>query len=391
MRISNEKHKKDNKNKALINTIMGQSPDKYKKLVYSETECSLNNNEHVKIPTHVSFNQPKGEDEKKIKIKISVHSHEISDYSKKTSSKIQFKETSKPGNIYLKEKTKISLIKKDHLKTNSEINIFRKSDFGLIKKNKIKSLFSSLIMKSIDTLHKNSVPEKLNFITMSNNNSTRSVFDQPMKNRTIDPVNIQKQSDVPPFKERVVEKTKIFKSNNPIENHLFKFRNKLINRGGKSILSLSKQFKIFDTNNDKTLSFSEFLNAIKLFKIDLSLKESEEVFNHFDKDGNFKIDFEEFLANFTDEMNSKRENLVVNIFNLIDRENRGFINLDTIKNFYNAKCHPDVISKKKSEEQILNDFLQLFKIEDKSKKTKEPMNLDKESLMKKKSIFLNYS
>ena len=127
----------------------------------------------------------------------------------------------------------------------------------------------------------NRTKEKLQFISM--HDSAKSIFEseKPNKNITIDFLSSPKAS---PVNHKFVHKAKSLNYFTQVQKNLLKFREKLFNRGGKTIFSLSKQFKIFDSNNDKIISFSEFLNAIKIYKIDLSFKESDELFKYFDKD-----------------------------------------------------------------------------------------------------------
>lgn len=44
----------------------------------------------------------------------------------------------------------------------------------------------------------------------------------------------------------------------------------------------------------------------------------------------------------------------------MDKDGSGEIDIRDIKGVYNAKFHPDVINKKKTEEQVLMEFLETF-------------------------------
>jgi len=52
-------------------------------------------------------------------------------------------------------------------------------------------------------------------------------------------------------------------------------------------------------------------------------------------------------------MNPFRKDLCKKAFNKIDANGNGFLELDDIKNYYNAVNHPDVKSKKKTEQEVL--------------------------------------
>ena len=66
---------------------------------------------------------------------------------------------------------------------------------------------------------------------------------------------------------------------------LDKFRTIIHDRGGRGIIGLARQFKIFDDNNSKTLEYNEFAKAIKDLKVDLSESEIKSLFAIFDRDG----------------------------------------------------------------------------------------------------------
>jgi hypothetical protein len=46
----------------------------------------------------------------------------------------------------------------------------------------------------------------------------------------------------------------------------------------------------------------------------------------------------------------------------MDRDKSGVLNVDDLKGVYNGKFHPDVKSGKKTEEEILGEFLDTFEM-----------------------------
>ncbi len=47
-------------------------------------------------------------------------------------------------------------------------------------------------------------------------------------------------------------------------------------------------------------------------------------------------------------------------FNVIDKDKNGLLDIKDIKQSYNAKKHPDVLANKRTEEDILIEFLDTF-------------------------------
>jgi len=56
-------------------------------------------------------------------------------------------------------------------------------------------------------------------------------------------------------------------------------------------------------------------------------------------------------------MNQYRKNVVVKVFNSLDKERIGRVLIDNLKEMYAPEKHPDVLVRKKSEEEVLTEFL----------------------------------
>ena len=76
------------------------------------------------------------------------------------------------------------------------------------------------------------------------------------------------------------------------------------------------------------------------------------------KDGT--IDYQEFLKGVIGEMNKRRKRIIQQAFKAIDKNGIGLDELDDMRENYNAKMHPDVLSGKKTEEEVLAEFLDTF-------------------------------
>ena len=140
------------------------------------------------------------------------------------------------------------------------------------------------------------------------------------------------------------------------------FRSKLAARGARGLMGLAKQFKIADDDNSHDLDLSEFKKAVHDFRVGLNDKDSERLFRIFDRDRSGKIDYEEFLRGVRGEMNQFRINFCKKAFNIMDKDKSGVLNLDDIRQTYNAKLHPDVKAGKKTEDDVLMEFLDTFEM-----------------------------
>lgn len=141
---------------------------------------------------------------------------------------------------------------------------------------------------------------------------------------------------------------------------LTKLRTILKSRGTKGIFGIQRMFKIFDRNHSKKLEFSEFENLCQTYRINLSNEEINALFAYFDVDHSGKIDYEELLRTIVGVMNEYRINLVKKVFTLLDRTGNNLIEEDDIKGLYNASRHPEVVAGKKTEQEILGEWLDNF-------------------------------
>lgn len=71
------------------------------------------------------------------------------------------------------------------------------------------------------------------------------------------------------------------------------------------------------------------------------------------------------------EMNSFRKQLVRRAFEKLDKNSNGLIELDDIKGVYNAKFHPEVKAGKKTEDEVLYEFLDTFELHHSIKNPKD--------------------
>ena len=157
------------------------------------------------------------------------------------------------------------------------------------------------------------------------------------------------------------EKNATMKYNvNKIDDILVHLRSIMIQRGYIGIMSIRRTFMLVDENSTKEISFDEFEKIFKTYRYDLSETEINNLFNYFDKEGNGYIKYEEFLNELCNNLNQFRKDILKQVFNKLDEKEKGFITVGIIRHEYNPKGNPLVRQGKRSEDEILAEFLDVL-------------------------------
>jgi Ca2+-binding EF-hand superfamily protein len=135
------------------------------------------------------------------------------------------------------------------------------------------------------------------------------------------------------------------------------FRTSIKKRGIRGIMAMRRAFIIADENDSKTLTLPEFIKFCHDYRIPISGKDINILFDEFDTNKNGEINYEEFVLAFTGEMCERRKRLITILFEVLDKDRKGFVELDDIRNTYNPKNHPDILAGKRTEDEVLAEFL----------------------------------
>lgn len=133
-------------------------------------------------------------------------------------------------------------------------------------------------------------------------------------------------------------------------------------RGARGIIGLKRVFKIMDDDGSGYLDQNEFQKALKDYRVQVTPDEGRILYQCFDTNRDGTISYDEFLRGVIGEMTGPRLTLVRKAFAKLDRNNNGVVELEDIKGVYNAKQHPDVKLGKKTEEEVLIEFLDTFEM-----------------------------
>jgi len=128
------------------------------------------------------------------------------------------------------------------------------------------------------------------------------------------------------------------------------FRKSLAQRGACGIIGIGRTFRIMDVNGDGTLTMSEFSQACKDFRINMTVDDAKFLFNQFDQNKDGRLNYDEFLRGVRGEMSDSRREIVRKAFSILDTNQNGQIEIADIAGTYSAEKHPAVVEGRKTED-----------------------------------------
>ena len=131
-------------------------------------------------------------------------------------------------------------------------------------------------------------------------------------------------------------------------------------RGARGIIGLGRAFRIMDDDRSRGLGPEEFTKAMHDYGTGFTQDEVNALFTGFDTNRNGVVDYDEFLRFIRGPLNPFRQKLVDQAWNIIDRDGNGQLDINDIKGRYDASKHPDVVQGKKTEAEVLGEFLETF-------------------------------
>lgn len=131
-------------------------------------------------------------------------------------------------------------------------------------------------------------------------------------------------------------------------------------RSGNGLRGLQLMFKAIDRDRNKSVDPTEFKYAMRDYGIPITDEEVSAVVKYFDTNKDGKISFDEFLRAVRGDLNERRLEMVHMAYNVLDKSGDGLVTIDDIMDIYDASYHPDFISGRKTKEEVLREFMQVW-------------------------------
>ena len=138
------------------------------------------------------------------------------------------------------------------------------------------------------------------------------------------------------------------------------FKKKVVARGARGLMSLRRTFMLFDENKNNKLKRKEFHKFLDDYRFNIPTNIENQLFDIFDRNKSGNIDYDEFIHALIGKMNDFRTQIVENVFEKLDKDKKGRVSYDTIRESYNPDKHPEVLNGKRTKEEVLSRFIDLF-------------------------------
>ena len=137
------------------------------------------------------------------------------------------------------------------------------------------------------------------------------------------------------------------------------FRKKIISRGIRGIMSLRRTFMLFDENKSNKINKKQFHKFLEDYRYNIPQNLEDKIFDIFDTQKKGIINYNELINTVLGKMNDFRRQIVQKAFEKLDKENKGKICYDVIRDNYNADKHPEVLNGKRTKQEILARFIDM--------------------------------
>lgn len=104
----------------------------------------------------------------------------------------------------------------------------------------------------------------------------------------------------------------------------------------------------------------DFLTCLRDSDLFLPKAANEKLVQHYDKDIDGFVYFNEFLTALRGEPNQQRQAAIDNAFHKFEKDNSGLIDIRDLKGTFNAEKHPKVVSGEITREQAFDEFARNF-------------------------------
>ena len=138
------------------------------------------------------------------------------------------------------------------------------------------------------------------------------------------------------------------------------FRKKIVSRGVRGIMCLRRTFMLYDETKSNKLKRKEFHKFLEDYRFNIPPNVEKQLFDTFDHNKSGTINYNEFIRALIGKTNDFRRQIIEEVFAKLDKEGKNRVPYEVIRNSYNVDKHPEVLSGKRTKQEVLSRFIDLF-------------------------------
>lgn len=142
-----------------------------------------------------------------------------------------------------------------------------------------------------------------------------------------------------------------------IDDLIAEVKAKILQRSSGGIKGIARIFKAMDDNGNRQLDVEDFRWGFIDYGFNLTQEEAQHLVNHFDRDGNGTVSYDEFLRALKGQLNESRKVWIKAAYDKLDVNKDGQVTLADIAQIYDASEHPEVKEGKKTPDQVFQEFM----------------------------------
>mmetsp|Transcript_25402 Transcript_25402/g.33170 ORF Transcript_25402/g.33170 Transcript_25402/m.33170 type:complete len:365 (-) Transcript_25402:458-1552(-) len=138
--------------------------------------------------------------------------------------------------------------------------------------------------------------------------------------------------------------------------------------GANGIRSCTRILRGMDSDGSRNLDRTELLEGLMSYGLydldDTPGGDIDKLMAYFDRDQSGKISIEEFARGVRGQMSRDRKLLVRKAFQRLDKTGDGVVNIDDVRDCYNASQHPEVQNGRMTEEEAMEEMMSVYEDSD---------------------------
>lgn len=142
--------------------------------------------------------------------------------------------------------------------------------------------------------------------------------------------------------------------------YMAQFKKKIEKFCHGGIAGLERIFRRFDTNRDGMIEEDELKDGLAAIGMRIRDVEAKRIIYILDRDQSGVVSYDEFLRELRGCLNERRLALIKVAFEVFDTDGSGQVDAKDIHAAYDASKHPEVISGKKTAEEVIATFIDQF-------------------------------